>query len=81
MEVHPEGVKSFHTPDGRTDRQDNGETNSRFFEILLLDRFSKYPQISHFVKVHPEGVKSFHTPDGRTDKITAKLIVAFSKFC
>jgi len=39
-----------------------------FNEIQVFSTdFSKYLQISHFMKIQPVGVKSFHTPDVRTD--------------
>ena len=43
---------------------------------LELLRFSKYTQISNFIKIRPVGAELFHA-DRRTD--VTKLIVSFRK--
>jgi hypothetical protein len=45
--------------------------------IFFLERFSKNPQISNFMKIRPVAAQLFHA-DGRTDM--TKLIVAFRNF-
>jgi len=46
---------------------------SDFNETSSLDRFSKSPQISNFIKFRPVGAGSFHV-DGQTH---TKLMVAY----
>jgi len=45
-----------------------------YWNLNLLNRFSKDTEISNFMKIRPVGAKFFHA-DGRTDMM--KLIVAF----
>jgi hypothetical protein len=46
--------------------------------MYFLNRFSKYPQISNFMKIHPVGAELFQAVR-QTDNMT-KLIVAFRNF-
>jgi hypothetical protein len=43
-------------------------------DLAFLDKFSKNPQISNFMKTRPVGAELFHA-DGRTDM--TKVIVFF----
>jgi hypothetical protein len=45
--------------------------------LIFIDRFSKNPQMSNFMKIVLLGAELFHA-DGRTD--VTKLIVAFRNF-
>jgi hypothetical protein len=50
-------------------------------KLNFLDRFSKYVQISNFMKIRPVGAEMFHA-DGRTERQTdmMKLIVTVRSF-
>jgi hypothetical protein len=38
-----------------------------WWNLNILDRFSKYPKISNFMKIRPVGAEFFHAKDGRRE--------------